>query len=48
MQHPDMKTFMAREGADAVGNTPAEAAAFIAREVEQLGKVIKAAGVKAD
>jgi tripartite-type tricarboxylate transporter receptor subunit TctC len=48
MQHPDVKTFMAREGADAVGNAPTEAATFIAREVEQLGKVIKAAGVKAD
>jgi tripartite-type tricarboxylate transporter receptor subunit TctC len=48
MQHPDVKSFMAREGADAVGTTPAEAAAFVAREVEQLGKVIKAAGVKAD
>jgi tripartite-type tricarboxylate transporter receptor subunit TctC len=48
MQHSDMKSFMAREGADAVGSSPAEAAAFVAREVEQLGKVIKAAGVKAD
>lgn len=48
MQHPDMKSFMAREGADAVGSTPAEASTFLAREVEQLGKVIKAAGVKAD
>jgi tripartite-type tricarboxylate transporter receptor subunit TctC len=48
MQHPDMKAFMAREGADPVGSTPIEAAAFVAREVEQLGKIIKAAGVKAD
>jgi tripartite-type tricarboxylate transporter receptor subunit TctC len=48
MQHPDMKSFMAREGADPVGSTPAEAAAFVAREVDQLGKIIKAAGVKAD
>jgi tripartite-type tricarboxylate transporter receptor subunit TctC len=48
MQHPDMKSFMVREGADPVGSTPAEAAAFVAREVELLGKVIKAAGVKAE
>ena len=48
MQHPDMKAFMAREGADPVGSTPAEAAAFLNREVEKLGKIIKAAGVKAE
>ena len=48
MQHPDMKSFMAREGADPVGSTPAEAAAFVAGEVALLGKVIKAANVKAD
>ncbi len=48
MQHPDMKAFMAREGADPVGSTPAEAAAFFAREVDKLGKIIKAAGVKAE
>jgi tripartite-type tricarboxylate transporter receptor subunit TctC len=48
MQHPDMKTFMAREGADPVGSTPAEAAAFVAREVDQLGRIIKTASVKAE
>lgn len=48
MQHPDMKSFMVREGADPVGSTPAEAAAFVAREIETLGKVIKSAGVKAE
>ncbi len=48
MQHPDMKSFMAREGADPVGSTPAEAAAFVAREIESLGKVIRSAGVKAE
>jgi tripartite-type tricarboxylate transporter receptor subunit TctC len=48
MQHPDMKSFMAREGADPVGSTPTEAAAFVAREVEMLGKIIKAASVKAE
>lgn len=48
MQHADMKSFMAREGADAVGSTPAEAAAFVAREVDQLGKIIKAASVTAE
>ncbi len=48
MQHPDMKAFMAREGADPVGSTPAEAAVFFTREVEKLGRIIKAAGVRAE
>ena len=48
MQHPDMKAFMVREGADPVGSTPAEAAAFVAREVDKLGRIIKVAGVKAE
>lgn len=48
LQHADMKSFMVREGADPVGSTAAEAAAFVAREVEKLGAIIKAAGVKAE
>jgi len=48
LQHPEMKSFMTREGADAVGSTSAEAAAFIAREVEKLGAIIRDAGVKAE
>jgi tripartite-type tricarboxylate transporter receptor subunit TctC len=48
MQHPDMKAFMAREGADPVGSTPAEAAVFFNREVDKLGRIIKAAGVRAE
>jgi tripartite-type tricarboxylate transporter receptor subunit TctC len=48
MQHPDMKAFMAREGADPVGSAPADAALFFNREVEKLGRIIKVAGVKAE
>ena len=48
MQHPDMKAFMVREGADPVGSTPVEAARFFLNEIDKLGKIIKAAGVKAD
>jgi tripartite-type tricarboxylate transporter receptor subunit TctC len=48
MQHPEVQKFMAREGADPVGSTPAEATAFFAGEVDKLGKIIKAAGVKAE
>lgn len=46
MQNPEVQKFMAREGADAVGSTPAEATAFYLSEVDKLGKIIKAAGVK--
>lgn len=46
LQHPDVKSFMAREGADAVGNSPAEVAAFINQEVEKFAKIIRSAGVK--
>jgi len=45
LQHPDVKTFMDREGADAVGSSPAEAAAFINGEVEKFAKIIRSAGV---
>ena len=48
LQHPDVKTFMSREGADAVGNSPAEAAAFINGEVEKFAKIIKNAGITAE
>ena len=48
MQHPDMKAFMVREGADAVGSTPADAARFFLNEIDKLGKIIKSAGVRAD
>jgi tripartite-type tricarboxylate transporter receptor subunit TctC len=36
------------QGADAIGNTPAEFAAFIASETERLGKLVRAVGVKAE
>jgi tripartite-type tricarboxylate transporter receptor subunit TctC len=45
LQHPDVKTFMVREGADAVGNSPAEAAAFINGEVEKFAGIIRSTGV---
>ncbi len=48
MQHPEVKAFMVREGADPVGSNPADAAKFFAGEIDKLGKVIKSAGVKAD
>ena len=45
LQHPDVKTFMVREGADVVGNSPAEAAAFVSQEVEKFAKIIRSAGI---
>jgi tripartite-type tricarboxylate transporter receptor subunit TctC len=48
LQHPEVKTFMSREGVDPVGSTPAEAAAFFNREIDKIGKLIKLAGIKAE
>jgi len=48
LQHPDVKTFMSREGIDPVGSTPAEASAFLNREIDKIGKLIKLARIKAD
>jgi tripartite-type tricarboxylate transporter receptor subunit TctC len=48
LQHPEVKTFMSREGIDPVGSTPAEASAFLNREIEKIGRLIKLAGIKAE
>jgi tripartite-type tricarboxylate transporter receptor subunit TctC len=45
---PDVREFLAKDGADAVGSTPDELAAFFRREVAKYAKVIAAANVKAD
>ncbi len=46
LQHADMKTFMQREGAEPVGNTSAEFAAYINREIEKYARIIKTSGAK--
>lgn len=46
LQHPDMKNYMQREGAEPVGSTPAEFAAHISREIEKYAKIIKMSGAK--
>jgi tripartite-type tricarboxylate transporter receptor subunit TctC len=46
LQHPDIKSFMTREGIEPVGSTPAEAAAFLTREIDKFAKIVKVAGVK--
>lgn len=46
LQHPDVKAFLAREGIEAVGSSPAEAAAFFEREIAKFAGIMKVAGVK--
>ncbi len=45
---PQVLERFAADDAEAVGSTPAEYAAFIKKEQERWGKVVRAAGVKAD
>ena len=46
LQHADAKAFMLREGIDAVGSAPADAAAFYEREIAKFAGIIRIAGVK--
>jgi tripartite-type tricarboxylate transporter receptor subunit TctC len=48
IQLADVREFMAREGADAVGSTPQAFAAFFKSEVDRYAAVIMAAGIRAD
>ena len=45
---PEVRERLAATGSDPVGSTPEEFAVQIKRELKQFGKVIKAAGIKAD
>jgi tripartite-type tricarboxylate transporter receptor subunit TctC len=47
-QSSDMRDALAKQGAEPVGNTPREFAAFIKAETTKYAKVIKEAGVKAE
>ncbi len=47
-QSSDMRDALAKQGAEPVGNTPREFAAFIKAEAAKYAKVIKEAGVKAE
>jgi tripartite-type tricarboxylate transporter receptor subunit TctC len=44
----EMRDFMYKEGADAVGSTPAEFAAYFKREAERYTKVIQAANIRVE
>jgi tripartite-type tricarboxylate transporter receptor subunit TctC len=48
LQHPDMKNYMQREGAEPVGSTPGEFAAHISREIDKYAKIIKMSGARPD
>jgi len=48
LKSPDVIDYMARDGADPVGSTPAELAAYYGREVLKYAKLIKAANIQAE
>jgi len=48
LQHPDVKAFMQREGAEAVGSSTAEFTAFVSREIDKYAKIVKSSGAKPD
>ena len=46
LKAPEVIEYMARDGADPVGSTPAELAAYYRREVLKYAKLIKAANIQ--
>jgi tripartite-type tricarboxylate transporter receptor subunit TctC len=48
VQQPDVIERLAKDGADPVGNTPAETAQYIAQEIVKWGKAVKDSGAKPD
>ena len=45
---PEMRERLAAQGADPVGNTPEQFAAFIKLELEKWAKIVKASGARVD
>ena len=48
LRHPEVHKRLAEMHADVIGNSPAEAAAFIREEKRRWGEVIRAANIKPD
>ena len=48
LKSPDLHAQLTSQGADPVGTTPEQYAAFVLEEIVKWGKVIKAAGIKGD
>ena len=47
LKSPDMQARFKDYGADAIGNTPEQATAYVQNEINKWGKVIRAAGLNA-
>ena len=45
---PEMRTILAAQGAEPVGNTPAEFADYIAAELKRYAKIVRDSGMRAD
>ena len=45
LKSSEVRDFLVKEGADAVGSTPQEFAAFFRAEIDRYAQVIKAAGI---
>ena len=48
LQAPDLRDRMVAEGAEFVGDTPAQFTAYIRSELDKWGKAVKASGAKVD
>jgi tripartite-type tricarboxylate transporter receptor subunit TctC len=48
LQAPDLRDRMIAEGAEFVGDTPAQFSAYIRSELDKWGKAVKASGAKVD
>jgi tripartite-type tricarboxylate transporter receptor subunit TctC len=48
MKSPEMKQYLAAQGANALSSTPDEARAFIREETDKWAKVAREAGIKPD
>jgi len=48
LRQPDVAKRLATEGAEVIGSTPEEFGAHIKAEVERVGRIVRAAGIKAE
>jgi tripartite-type tricarboxylate transporter receptor subunit TctC len=48
LKDPDIRSLMAKEGAEPIGNSPEEFAGYFRREVDKYAKVIQASGARAE
>ena len=46
LQHPESQAFMRNEGAEPVASSPAEFAAFVAREIDKYAQIVKLSGAR--